>query len=172
MSKTHPFILGGKPLPLDLHTVWADDDGQPLSVGDGPINFDFRFRDVPFAGCTEESGGRVGLKLVGDVGPLPYTAESPAARTGLVRIVEAANEAIGDAFRIHQGRVLLGIERGIPAPLTATGLVTAVATFLLPAAPYLELIAIYIRPPLAAARKGESAVRPEWRKARLSARPR
>lgn len=168
MSKTKTFTLGGKALPVDLHTVWTDDNGQTLTVGDGTIQFDFGYRDIRFAGRMDQAEGRAHLKLVGDLGPLPFSAESPAARAGLIRIIESATSALGgEAFRVAQGRILLGGDLDIPVPVSATGLVTSVARFLLPTAPYLELIAMYIRPPLAVAKPGESAVRPEWRRRKI-----
>ncbi|CAA7626787.1 conserved hypothetical protein [Candidatus Terasakiella magnetica] len=165
MSKTKSFTLGGKTLPIDLHTAWDAEDGKPLSVGDGEVQFDFDFRDIRFVGRCREIGDHAQLKLVGDVGPMPFSAESPAARQGLGQIIEAANLHMGgENFRTSQGRILLGNDLTFPAPITATGLVTAVSLFLLPALPYLELVAMYIRPPLAPAKRGESAVRLEWRR--------
>jgi hypothetical protein len=165
MTKTKTFTLGGKALPVDLHTVWTDDDGQALTVADGIIQFDFGYRDIRFVGRMEQTGGRAHLKLAGDLGPLPFSAESPAARAGLLRIIDAAAADLGDApFRVIQGRLLLGGDLDIPVPVSATGLVSSVARFLLPTCPYLDLIALYLRPPLATAKPGESAVRPEWRK--------
>ncbi|CAA7612982.1 conserved hypothetical protein [Magnetospirillum sp. SS-4] len=161
------FTLGGKALPIDLHTVWTDDDGRPLSMGDGNVQFDFRFRDVLFAGRIEQSEGRAHLKLVGDMGPMPFSAEAPAARAGLARIVEAANAHLGGApFRVTQGRILLGGDIEVAVPVTATGLIASVTLFLLPSLDYVDLIALYVRPPLAARRPGDSAVRPEWRRQR------
>jgi hypothetical protein len=170
MSKAKSFTLGGKALPIDLQAVMSDDDGMPLSVGDGNIQFDFGFRNIRFAGRIEQSQGRAHLKLVGDLGPMPYSAESPAARAGLARIVDAANAHLGGSvFRVTQGRILLGGDLDIPVPVSATGLITSVAAFLLPALDYVDLIALYVRPPLAATRQGESAIRPEWRKQKASA---
>ena len=54
----------------------------------------------------------------------------------------------------------------MPRPLTATVLVTAATNFLIPARPYLDLIAEVVRPPLAPAKPGESSVRPGWRRLR------
>lgn len=169
MSKPKSLTLGGKPLPMDLQAVWTESEGPALSLGGGTVKFDFGYRDIRFAAQLDHSGETAHMKLVGDLGPMPFSAESPAARMGLARIVEAANDHLGQGlFRVTQGRVLLGGDLEIPVPVTATGLVTEASRFLIPALPYIELIAIYIRPPLAPARSGESAVRPEWRKQRLS----
>jgi hypothetical protein len=171
MSKSNGFSLGGITLPLDIDAVLEEAEAPPLSLGNGPVAFDFGFRFVRFAARLEQTGHEVRLRLVGDMGPMPFSAESPAARSGLARIVEAGNSVLGNgSFRITQGRILLGGEVGIPSPVSAVGLVSAVTRFLAPAIPYMELIAMYVRPPLAPARPGESAVRPEWRKAKARGR--
>ncbi|ARJ64804.1 hypothetical protein WV31_03490 [Magnetospirillum sp. ME-1] len=168
MSKSNAFSLGGMSLPLDIDAVLEGAEAPPLALGDGPVAFDFGFRFVRFAGRLEQAGSAaVQLKLVGDLGPMPFSAESPAARAGLARIVDAGNSVLGGgSFRINQGRILLGGEFAIATPVSAVRLVSAVTRFLAPAIPYMELIAMYVRPPLAPARPGESAVRPEWRKAK------
>lgn len=167
MSKSNAFSLGGMALPLDIDAVLEEAEAQPLSSGDGPVAFDFGFRFVRFVARLEQSGPAALLKLVGDMGPMPFSAESPAARSGLARIVESGNSVLGaGTFRINQGRILLGGETSVTTPVAAVGLVSAVTRFLAPAIPYMELIALYIRPPLVPARPGESAVRPEWRKSK------
>jgi hypothetical protein len=171
MSKSNAFSLGGMTLPLDIDAVLEGAEAPPLSIGDGPVAFDFGFRFVRFAARLEQVGASVHLKLVGDMGPMPFSAESPTARSGLARIVEAGNSVLGvGTFRIALGRILLGGDVSVPAPVSAVGLVTAVTRFLAPATPYMELVSMYVRPPLAAGRPGESAVRPEWRKAKSRGR--
>jgi hypothetical protein len=163
MSKPSQITLGGKTFPIDLQGMAAD-AGSPLSKGDGLVQFDFNFRSIRIAGRYVEAGGSAHLKIVGDVGPMPFSAESPAARAGLARIVEAATSAAGPLFRITHGRILLGAEQDIVPPVTATALVSAVAHVLIPVTPYLDLIALYVRPPLEPHKKGEGALRPEWRR--------
>jgi hypothetical protein len=134
----------------------------------GILQFDFTYRHIRFA-CRyqdDENGGI--LRLAGDAGPLPYTAESPAARAGLGTIVADANDLLGPTFRFSQGRILLIASCPVSRPLTASAVVAAVAAVLLPATPYLDLISVYVRPPCAPAKPGESALRPEWRRHRLA----
>jgi hypothetical protein len=165
MSQSKSLTLGGLSLPLDTQAILSGDDAPTLAMGDGIIKFDFGFRQVRFVGQLDMARGKARLRLVGDLGPMPFSAESTAARAGLARIVEAANTHLGaGTFRVTLGRVLLGGDFAIPVPVDATGLVTGSTRFLVPALPYMELIALYVRPPLAPARVGESAVRPEWRK--------
>jgi hypothetical protein len=162
MSKTSRFFLGSLELPLDLRTI-AGGGTPPSAPAHGPITFDFAFRGNRFGGRYDDSDGRGSLKVVADLGPLPYSAESPEARAGLLCIVEAANQSIGPVFRIALGRILIGTEHTVDLPVTAIGLVTAAAQVLLPFGPYIDLVATYLRPPLAI-KPGESALRPEWRR--------
>jgi hypothetical protein len=165
MSMSNAFSLGGMSLPLDIDAVLEGAEAPPLSLDKGPVAFDFGFRFVRFAARLERQGDGALLRLVGDLGPMPYSAESPAARSGLARIVESGNSVLGaGTFRVVQGRILLGGEGPVPCPVAAVGLVSAITRLLAPAIPYMELIAMYVRPPQAPARPGESAVRPEWRR--------
>lgn len=159
MSEAKKLNLGGIALPLDIEALEA----LPLAPG-GTIQFDFAYRYIRFAARYQhdEAGGT--LKLVGDVAPLPFTAESPAARAGLGHIVVSANDVLGPTFRFADGRIVFGASAPVPAPITATHVISTVASLLIPARPYLDLIAVYVRPPLAPAPKHESALRPEWRR--------
>lgn len=164
MSDSAILYLGGKPIPLDLHRVWADETGTPQSVGAGPIKFDFVCRGVRFAGfCDDEANA---LKLVGDLGPMPYTAESPSARLNLTTIFAAANDALGPCFRLSGGRILLGLDAVVRPPVDAVALIGAVAVALIPALPYLELVGMMVRPPMEKAPTGEPALRSAWRQGR------
>lgn len=157
MSEAIILNLGGTPLPLDIEVL----ETLPVTAG-GVIQFDFVYRDILFAARYEQADGA--LTLAGDCGPLPYTAESPHARAGLGHIVVDANTVLGQTFLFRHNRIFLNASVPVSPPVTATHVISAVATLLVPAIPYLDLIAVYIRPPLAAAKPGESALRPEWRR--------
>lgn len=159
-SSTPPkhLVVGGFCLPLDIEAL----ESLPVNPG-GVFQFDFVFHDIRFALRYEEHEEHGSLRMVGDVGPMPFSAESPAARAGLNQIAAAANQVLAARFRITLGRVVLGMEETVERPLTATKLIAQVAAVLVPAIPYLDLIAVYIRPPLAPARRGEPALRKEWR---------
>ncbi len=152
-------VIGGLCLPLDVEAL----ESLPVDPG-GLIQFDFAYQNIRFAVRYAEGETDGILKIVGDVGPLPFSAEAPAARAGLVQIVLAANDVLESRFRLVDGRILLGAETNIDRPVTATKLIAAVAAALITAQPYLDLISVYIRPPLAAAAPGEAALRPEWRR--------
>lgn len=162
MAEAKKCTLGGIALPLDIESL----ESLPIPAG-GIIQFDFTWRHIRFT-CRYQEGTDGGtLRIAGDVGPLPFTAESPAARAGLNQIAADANDLLGPTFRFSQGRILLIAAEPVQRPLTATHVVAAAVAILIPVAPYLDLISVYIRPPLAPARPGESALRPEWRGRKL-----
>lgn len=150
-------IVGGMCLPLDMEALEA----LPINPG-GVFQFDFTFHDIRFAIRYEEKDEHGQLRVVGDVGPMPFSA-------GLNQIMRAGNDALQSRFRVAQGRVLLGTEVDIDRPVTATKLISAVAMLIIPATPYLDLIALYLRPPMAPAKPGLPALRPEWRRKALPA---
>ncbi len=162
MPDAKMLTLGGIALPMDIEAM----ETLPMAPG-GTIQFDFAYRDVRFAVRYREADGIGTLILAGDLGPLPFTAESPAARAGIGHVVVHANDALGPTFCFRNNRIEMHVE-GVPVahPVTATNIIAAIAAVLVPATPYLDLIAVYIRPPLAPARPGDSALRPEWRRGR------
>lgn len=156
-------VIGGLSVPLDVEAL----ESLPVNPG-GLIQFDFSHRHILFAIRYQEQETDGLLRIVGDAGPLPFSAEAPAARAGLVQIMLEANDVLGHRFRLADGRILLGAEMIIDRPVTATKLIGAVAQVLVPAIPYLDLIAVYIRPPLAPAAPGQPALRPEWKRKALA----
>ncbi len=163
MAETKLLTLGGISLPLDIEAM------ESLPVPGGKIHFDFVYRDIPFTANYDETGDSAVMQLAGIVGPLPFTAESPPARSGLSLIVAEANDVLGGGFAVDGGRIVLQGELPIIRPVTATKVIAAAAAMLLPAAPYLDMIATYVRPPQEEGKPGESSVRPEWRR-RLQAK--
>jgi hypothetical protein len=165
MSKTQILKLGGNSLPVDIEAL----ETLPITAG-GVTRFDFVFRDIRFSASLDAGEGVGTLRLAGDCGPLPFTAESPQARAGLGHIVVDANNVLGQTFRFAESRIRFEADIPVAPPLTATNVVSAAVAVLVPAIPYLDLIGVYIRPPLAPALPGESALRPEWRRRRVAAK--
>lgn len=127
---TKQLTLGGCALPLDIEAL----ESLPVSPG-GIIQFDFSYRQIRFASRYQEGPEGGTLRLAGDLGPLPFTAESPAARAGLGYIVVDANDLLGPTFRFSQGRILLIAGHPVEKPLTATHVLAAAAAILIPATP-------------------------------------
>ena len=156
-------LLAHGDLPLDLHSLAITEHGELVwRAKPAPINFSFVYGGIRFAASlAEEIDAKRGhLKLVGDVGPMPFSAESVSARASLVAIIEAANDSLGGVFKVsRENRILLGHEFELAAPVTAVGLIEAVAGFLLGAVAYLDCIGVFLH-----LRPGESTLNPVWRR--------
>lgn len=157
MSTSTRLSLGDADLP-DIDALEALPSTGGVSV------FDFTYRGIRFAARCEDAGeGKARLKLVGDIGPVPFSAEAPVARLGMSHIMMHANNLLGQRFKMAD-RLLFGAEADIATPVTATTLVTGAVGVLVPAAPYFDLFAVYLEPGI--------GIRPEWRRGAKPPAPR
>ncbi|MTJ84020.1 MAG: hypothetical protein F8N37_23790 [Telmatospirillum sp.] len=140
MQKAGPFhlILGELRLPLD-----DADASQAMASRD--FQFRFVYQRIPFSVTCRDADATEGalLHVTGDVGVMPFSAESVTARSGLKTVIEAANRHLGDRFAITAGRIRVAAGLPVPRPVTAVGIVSALTLFLLPVRPYLETIAVF-----------------------------
>ncbi len=164
MQHSSNLILGALKLPFDaqcgVDTIERRD-------------FDFRFsyRQIPFAAHFRTRGGISAIEISGDIGPMPFSAESALARAELQAVLDAANAHLGEVFLLREGRIrIVGAVPVVP-PITAVGLVTAITHFLLKRRPYLETIEVFLLPPGVALTSGEAALRPGWRRPGGKGRP-
>jgi hypothetical protein len=127
----------------DMNAVLADAE-QSLTrlVPEPPINFRFYWQGIPFAARVDNTEAGLRLRLVGDLGPVPFSVENAPGRDRLLSLVQW-----GDAngtCRFVVGRRhhlnLLGDAR-ITAPLTGTAIIATATSFLLQARPYIDLAA-------------------------------
>ncbi len=81
------------------------------------------------------------LRLKGDLGPLPFTAERRETRSGLIALA-GWRDATGPC-RFHLDRrqhLMLLCEAALAPPLTGAGLTAAIVQCLLSARPYIDLV--------------------------------
>lgn len=159
METPYRLVIGNQVLPLDIHAVAADANGNLLEVTwEGPVRFQFDHMGwLVEARLNETDAAR--LDLSADLGPLPFTAEARAERADLQAIVDAANAHLGRVLEVTAERRIRLVSGGsVALPLTAVSLIAAVARLLAPVTPYLELLAVFLRPP------GGSG--PAWRRVR------
>lgn len=135
--------LGDRRLPFDIHSLAINDHGMLVGADRRDFAFRFVYRDIPFSVRYHEDEAEVCLDIVGDVGPLPFSAEQLVVRRALTAIIDAAQAHLGEVFMIAKGRIHLAGSPPITKPVTAVGLVSAITAFLLPANPYLETIALF-----------------------------
>lgn len=158
MSTPTRLSLGDADLP-DMDAIEA------LPSTGGVSAFDFTYRGIRFAARCEDAGdGTAMLKLVGDFGPVPFSAEAPIARMGMAHIIIHANKLLnGKRFQLTE-RLIYAAEARIHTPVSATNLVTGAVGILVPATAYFDLFTVYMEPGI--------GIRPEWRRGGKAPAPR
>lgn len=106
-----------------------------------PLHFRFSCFGVPFEAHAQRGADGTEVAVHGEVGPLPFSAESVQARQNITAILQSADVGsrarfvVGDGQAIMvEGRASLG---AMPSPET---IVATVATMLYPLKPYIELV--------------------------------
>ncbi|HLN25938.1 MAG TPA: hypothetical protein VK558_18360 [Patescibacteria group bacterium] len=166
MTKKHQFnlMLGDRRLPVDIHALAVDSDGDVVGLGRQTFTFGFAYQSISYAAHYVEAGDLAHIDLVGQVGLLPFTAESLEARLAVSRILDAANSHLGPIFRLEDGRIELFGAAEVVVPVTAVGLVSALAAFLLRVKPYVDCIDIYLGPSAEGGEAGPRRLRPAYRR--------
>ncbi|MCW5731891.1 MAG: hypothetical protein KIT20_14115 [Alphaproteobacteria bacterium] len=105
-----------------------------------PLRFHFHWRETRFDGRADlTERGTARIRLLGDLGVVPFTGEAPARRRRLLELA-AWREGGGDARFVVSGRHRLGLLASGEARSTGAACVMAEAVRLaLEAAPYLDL---------------------------------
>lgn len=125
----------------DMNLVLADAEQSLTRLApEPPINFQFRWQGIPFAARVDNTEAGLRLRMVGDLGPVPYSAENAEGRDRLLSLVQWADADGTCRFVVgrRQHLNLLGDAR-ITMPLTGTAIVATATNFLLQARPYIDL---------------------------------
>lgn len=125
----------------DFDKVLAEaENGLKRIAPKPPLTFGFHWRNNRFAARIEPVGDDYRLRLVGDVGPLPYSAESPSLRERLLRLVQWSNGQSSCRFTVTSRRRLnLLMDSMLADPLTPTRVLSHATLALVRAAPFIEL---------------------------------
>ena len=112
--------------------------------------FSFAWRGTDFRGTVESIGESMRLSLRSDLAAIPYSAENPAARGGLLAVVDTYDGGSEAKLTVVQGRMVM-LEHEIPLPKshgdTMANLITQLTMLVLNTAPYLDLIAEFTEAP-------------------------
>lgn len=126
---------------VEAGSLLFDRGGQIVQRQDGrPLRFCFEYRDAPYE-VEVQLGSDSRLRLTGLFGGLPYTAECPAVRPLILKLIESSK-----GFK--RGQLSVSAERQIElqaqAPLSDTptpaSIMAAVITLLLEFKPCVELL--------------------------------
>ncbi|MBI4969176.1 MAG: hypothetical protein HZC25_13755 [Rhodospirillales bacterium] len=135
--------LDTQTVPIPLHRLGVDDQGRVIQrERQGPVRFQFDYKGMTFDGVLDDRPDSAQLTLSLDFGPLPFSAKSPQARFNLARVMEVAKEKVGSDLSLSKDEeILFSRTVNLEPPVSAASLVTAIATAILPAEPFLELVA-------------------------------
>ncbi len=134
-------LVSTQRLPLDVGNLEVDSEGRLLARdSDRPLRFSFEFIDAPFQ--VEVTTGEAALvKVTGDLGMLPYTIESPAARYWALRVIAASSGMKRGRLELDSNYAIrLRAEAPPPAQRTPVTILSTVTALLLDFKPCLELL--------------------------------
>lgn len=146
MQSTHVAYIAKQPIPIEFNTIVVREDGSVERYSPGrPVAFQFAFLGIPFTAHTQTEDDHPILHLSGEVGPVPYSAESIPVRRATHAILRATwslphvRLVAWPAGRIRAtGRIPLS------RPLTPVALISAVASVMLDLRPYLDLLGEFL----------------------------
>ena len=117
-------------------------EGEVHDLSLEPIEFYFEYLKFKFkCTCFDTNPGSPPIfTLTSNMGPVPFTAQSPVARHAALTIVKAANTHLNGAVRLVEGNMVFGTFSPIESQVTSTILVTAIVTAIHRIKPYLELL--------------------------------
>lgn len=127
-------------LPLQLHHVELSESGEIRRRRKGAdLTFSFIYRGMPFAcECKTTDGAK--MKIVGELGKLPFTAESSEGRRFLKHLaIATSNLSKGNFAIIGDQDVRLLAEVAPPRGLTPVSIIAALSAVLLEFKPFFEL---------------------------------
>ncbi len=134
-------LASNQALSLDVGNVEVDNEGQLLvRESDRPLRFSFEFSGAPFEVEVTNSEAPM-VKVTGDLGFLPYTIESPAARRWALRIIAASRGMRRGRLQLDPNHAIrLYAEAPPPARRNPVTILSTVTALLLDFKPCLELL--------------------------------
>ncbi|MBM3485927.1 MAG: hypothetical protein FJX67_04750 [Alphaproteobacteria bacterium] len=125
--------------PADMAEAFLGGDGRDIALK-LPKRFGFALFGVPFQATADDSGNGPTISIVGNVCPVPYSAESPARRVELGAFVALVQPPGNVRFAVDRHQMLTLVARGpVPQPTTPDTLVAAAVALLAPPRPYVEV---------------------------------
>ncbi len=105
-----------------------------------PLSFRFHWEKVQFTGKLSKVGEEHRLLLLGDMGPLPFSAEDPGFRERLLKLVSwKPAERIKFVLEPHHQRIYMMIDDIIKRELSGQILVASAVASLFHARPFIQL---------------------------------
>lgn len=137
-------FISNQELPIALKSVDIGEDGSIVRRdGEAPLHFDFKWRGMTFSGTVapRKEGGNV-IRLVADLGTVPYSAEHADSRHRLMNLVRHGLDTEGARITVGEHQTLrIVCETDLsPAPTTANHIVAEVTQMVLTNLPVFDAL--------------------------------
>ena len=123
-------------VPLELGSLEITEDGRVVPSAPGrTLTFSFFYKGLPFAGEVGPNAGD-SVRLVGEFGKMPFTAELPKGRHAVRQLIAASQRSQRIRFLVTKEQdIRLAMESVPPQPRTPVSIVSAVTALLVEALP-------------------------------------
>ena len=127
--------------PLDLIKVMEGaKETLARAAPKPPLGFRFRWQEQQYVGRIERGDGGLILKLLGDIGPLPYSAENRKRRESWISLANWRSGETEYRFGVTaRRRLTLLAQRPIDEPLSVISIMAELTKMLMAVRPYLTL---------------------------------
>ncbi len=116
------------------------------------LDVGFEYKGVPFVVRAQGRDQGIDMEVRANLGALPFTAEDPERRATALAILDAARADLGGRVRLTKDQKLVIAEVfRLEEALTPTSLLAETVRIVLRHRPYLELLALVVHRPEAAA---------------------
>ena len=113
----------------------------------GTLRFVFEYLGIPFEGEVRHRGAEATIGLRGNLGPIPYSAESTAARREVLTALAAAHDFTYGRFTTTADKcILLDADLATRIPVTPECFLSGLTRILVAATPLLARLATLIPP--------------------------
>lgn len=128
--------------PIETNSIWFGPDGMPAHRDfKSPVAFSFACGGATLKARAGREGNEAWLEVEGDLGALPFSAESRDARSAVIAILLAAKLTDHRYFGIGPDqRIRLHGEIALTCPLTPASILTGLTQFTLAVRPFIELL--------------------------------
>ena len=111
------------------------------AIPKAPLSFRFTWEKLVFSAKLDKEGNHHRLRMLGSLGPLPFSAEKPRFRERLLNLLawDTEDERVRFVLEPNRHQMFLMIDDQLDGEMSGLKLITSAITSLLHARPFIEL---------------------------------
>lgn len=135
-------FLASQTVPFETNSIWFGEDGLPAHRDlKTPVRFTFECAGITLSARAGRQGDMAWLEVDGELGALPFSAESRDARSSVIAVLLASKLNDYRYFGVSADqRIKLRGEMALTPPLTPASILTSVTQFIIAVRPFIELL--------------------------------